>query len=197
MTTRLRERIPLLLTMGRGVLAPCVVACAYWWPHPALLAGFVTAAFLTDVFDGVLARRWNVATPGIRRLDSIADTLFYVCVLWAVWVLHPKVILDNALLLVLLGVLEFLRYGFDFVKFGREASYHLWSSKLWGLVLFVACVAIFVADDPGVLPMLAIAVGIAADLEGFLVSLALRCWRHDVPTIFHALRIRAGQQGLS
>jgi hypothetical protein len=24
------------------------------------------------------------------------------------------------------------------VKFGREASYHMWSSKLWGIVLFAA-----------------------------------------------------------
>ena len=38
-------------------------------------------AFLSDVFDGILARRLNVATPGLRRLDSIADSTFYVAAL--------------------------------------------------------------------------------------------------------------------
>jgi hypothetical protein len=37
-----------------------------------------------------------------------------------------------------LGALELGRYVFDLAKFGREASYHMWSSKAWGIVLFVA-----------------------------------------------------------
>lgn len=185
-----RERIPLGLTLSRGVLAPCVLACAYLWPRPALLVACMTLAFLTDVFDGVLARRWNVATAGLRRLDSLVDSLFYVCVLWAVWVLHPRVVSEHVALLVALGVLEGVRYGFDYLKFGREASYHLWSSKFWGLVLFVACVVIFIAAEPGPWPLLAIVAGIVADVEGLLVSMVLRRWQHDVPTLFHALRRR-------
>ena len=40
-------------------------------------------AFLSDVFDGILARRLNVATPDLRRLDSIADSTFYLAALLA------------------------------------------------------------------------------------------------------------------
>lgn len=185
------ERLPILLTSSRLVLGPCIVAFAYLWPQSAVLVGCVVLAFLTDVFDGVLARHLDVATSAVRRLDTAADSVFYVGALWAAWVLHPDVILDNALLLVLLVALECVRYAFDFWKFRREASYHMWSSKLWGIALFVAFVAIFVMDDPGVLPTLAIAIGILADAEGLLISLILPDWRHDVPSIVHALRHRA------
>lgn len=153
-------------------------------------------AFLTDIFDGVLARRLNIATPNIRRLDSIADNIFYLCALWAVWVLQPNIILDNALPLVFLAMLECTRYAFDLWKFGREASYHMWSSKLWGITLFITFITVFVSENPGFLPMLAIASGVIADVEGLLISLTLRSWRHDVPSIVHALRIRANQHAI-
>ncbi len=68
----------------------------------------------------------------------------------------------------------------------------MWSSKAWGIAPCVAFVAAFAAGEPGVFPLLAIGLGVIADVEGLLICLTLRSWRHDVPTIFHALRIRAG-----
>ena len=164
------------------------------WPAPALLAGCLLIAFLSDIFDGVIARRLGVATANLRRLDSIADSIVYLSALWAAWVLHPGVIVHNAVLLVVLVVLECTRYVLDFWKFAREASYHMWSSKLWGIALFTAFVAVFALDDPGILPSTAIVIGVVADVEGILISLTLPSWRHDVPSIFHALRIRAGER---
>ena len=192
MSARHFRQVPILLTGIRGLLGPCVIACAYVRPDPTLLASCVVAAFLSDVFDGVIARRLGVATANLRRLDSIADSAFYLCALWAVWVLHPGIILANAAPLLVLAALEGARYFLDLWKFGREASYHMWSSKAWGVALCVAFVAVFAGGEPGPFPLLAIGIGMIADVEGVLVSLTLRSWRHDVPTIFHALRIRAG-----
>jgi phosphatidylglycerophosphate synthase len=33
-------------------------------------------AFLSDIFDGILARRLGVATANLRRLDSAADSAY-------------------------------------------------------------------------------------------------------------------------
>ena len=186
----------LLLTCSRALLGPCVVAAAYLRPDPALLVACVVIAFLTDIFDGVVARRLDIDTANLRRLDSMADSIFYLCALWAVWVLHPQVILENAALLIALAILEGTRYALDLWKFGREASYHMWSSKLWGIALFLAFVAVFVSEDPSFFPVLAIAIGVIADVEGVLISLTLRSWRHDVPSIFHAWRIRDDQHAV-
>ena len=170
-----------------------MILLAVFWPYPFAFALCLIGAFLSDIFDGVLARRLDVATPGLRRLDSIADSTFYLSALYAVWVLKPNVILENRVPLAVLLSLECARYAYDWRKFRREASYHTWSAKLWGIALFGGFVSILVFDNDGVFVTAAIVVGILADLEGLLISATLRSWRHDVPSIFHALKVRANE----
>ena len=186
-----RTHIPLALTALRALLAPVVVALALLWPRPWAFALCLVAAFLSDLFDGIVARRLGVATPALRRLDSGADSLFYVAALFAAWYLHPSVIAHHAVTLALLAALEVARYALDLLKFGREASYHMWSSKLWGLALFAGFLALLVGGDDGVAVTAAIVLGIVADLEGLAISCTLKAWKNDVPSIFHALRLRA------
>jgi CDP-diacylglycerol--glycerol-3-phosphate 3-phosphatidyltransferase len=182
--------IPRLLTWCRIALGPVVILLAAFWPHPVAFAVCLAVAFLSDVFDGVLARRLGIATAGLRRLDSIADSIFYLSALSAVWALYPDVIARNRLPLSVLLLLECSRYAYDWWKFRREASYHTWSSKVWGLALFCGFASILVFGNDSAFVTAAVIVGIIADLEGLLISFALRSWRHDVPTIFHALKVR-------
>ena len=143
-------------------------------------------AFLSDIFDGILARRMNVATPNLRRLDSITDTIFYLCTAFAVWYLYPSVISQHTMALVTLIGLEVARYIFDIRKFGREASYHMWSSKLWGIALFVGIFSVLVLGSSGIAVSVAIYLGIVADMEGLTISVIINEWESDIPTFVHA-----------
>jgi CDP-diacylglycerol--glycerol-3-phosphate 3-phosphatidyltransferase len=186
----MRRQLPLALTALRALLAPVLVVMALFHPDRVLFGACLVAALVSDFLDGVLARRMGVATPLLRRLDSIADSLFYAGALFAAWHLYPAFVEAYlAPLLVLLG-LEAARYAFDLVKFRREASYHMWSSKLWGILLFVAFFSLLALGSPGISFALAIYVGIVADLEGLLISVLLPEWRSDVPSFLHALRLR-------
>lgn len=184
------KSIPLLLTALRIALAPVMVLFALYSPSSPAFALCLIAAFVSDIFDGIIARRLGVATPALRRLDSAADSVFYVAALYAVWHLHPSVIKEQLVALGVLAALEVARYAFDLAKFGREASYHMWSSKLWGIALFAGFFAILVFGSAGVFVSMAIYVGIVADVEGLAISLILRGWRPDVPTFVHAFRLR-------
>ena len=186
----MRRFIPLALTGLRALLAPVVVVLTLDAPDPRAFAACLIVAFLSDVFDGVIARRLGVATPTLRRLDSAADTVFYAACVLAAWRLHPTAITDHAGLLMLLVVLEASRYAFDFAKFHREASYHMWSSKIWGLALFTGFFGLLVFGDTTTCVTWAIVVGIVADLEGLAISVVLPRWKSDVPTFLHALRER-------
>lgn len=187
---RLLDRTPLSLTLLRAALAPVMIAVAITSAAPLAFAACLVAAFLSDLFDGILARRLGVATAALRRLDSIADSVFYAAATWCAWLLYPEVIMDNAhALLALLG-LELVRYGFDLWKFRKEASYHMWSSKLWGLFLFLAFFSVLVLGQAGLFAPLAIYLGLLADIEGLAISMVLPAWMNDVPTIAHALAIR-------
>jgi CDP-diacylglycerol--glycerol-3-phosphate 3-phosphatidyltransferase len=163
---------------------------AWGHPDPRAFGVCLTLAFLSDVFDGILARRLKVATAGLRRFDSVVDSVFYVATLIAAWHLHPAALRAQTPWLIALLGMEVLRYGFDFLKFRREAAYHLWTSKVWGILLFVGSFALLVGGRGGVFITLPLIWGIVADLEGLAVSVVLPSWMNDVPSIVHAWRLR-------
>lgn len=183
-----RARIPLGLTLLRAPLGPGLLVSVEYDASRVFFGVCLALAFLTDVFDGVIARRLNVATPGLRRLDSIVDTIFYACVVIAAWRLYPAALAAHTTSILVLIALELTRYVVDWVKFRRVASYHMWSSKLWGLLLFVAFVALLVFGRAGWTLSIAIYAGILADIEGLAISWVLREARTDVSSIVHALR---------
>jgi phosphatidylglycerophosphate synthase len=189
----LLKSVPILLTGLRALLAPVVVLLSLFAPLPHVFAVCLVAAFLSDIFDGVLARSLKIATANLRRLDSVADTLFYAACVFAAWHLYPAAITQHVSSLVVLGCLEVIRYGLDFLKFRREASYHMWSSKIWGIALFAGFFGLLVLGSAGLAVACAIYVGIVADIEGLLISLVLPRWQADVPTVFHALRARRAE----
>ena len=91
--------LPNMLTFGRVLIVPMVVACLFWPDEYSLrwtaLALF-TAAAVTDFFDGYLARIWDQQSALGRMLDPIADKLLVSAVLmilvangtiksWSVW----------------------------------------------------------------------------------------------------------------
>lgn len=91
--------LPNLLTFGRVVIVPAVVACLFWPDEYALrwtALGLFTLAAITDFFDGYLARIWDQQSALGRMLDPIADKLLVSAVLmilvadgtiksWSLW----------------------------------------------------------------------------------------------------------------
>jgi CDP-diacylglycerol--glycerol-3-phosphate 3-phosphatidyltransferase len=183
------RQIPLALVILRLCLAPVLLATALLHPNRTVFAVCLLGALLSDYFDGVIARRLGVATAELRRLDSITDTIFYVCALIAALVTAYAQVRPYFPALIVLLLIEALRYVYDIRKFGKEASYHMWSSKLWGLLLFIGMGSLLVIHRGGWPVALAIFWGIAADLEGLAISMTLRKWQADVPTLWHARRL--------
>lgn len=193
MSTSALRYLPLALTALRALLAPVMVLLAIAWPDRPTLGICLVAAFLSDVFDGIVARRLGIATPNLRRLDSIADSLFYAAALFAAWHLQPQALLEHRAALMVLVLLEVTRYAFDLSKFGREASYHMWSSKLWGLALFAGFFTLLVLGRSDWTVSAAVWLGIVADVEGLAISALLTRWVNDVPSIVHAYRLRKAE----
>ncbi len=74
--------LPNRLTVLRVLLIPIMVVIYYIDPERNVLNGFSIAiailfilASLTDFFDGLLARRWNIITVFGKFLDPLADKL--------------------------------------------------------------------------------------------------------------------------
>ncbi len=187
----MRRALVLALTGLRLVLGPVLVWMAVRGAAGAWAVAVVVLAFASDYFDGVLARRFGVATAGLRRLDSATDTVFFLCAAWAAWRLHADLLAPYLWMVLAVVALELARYALDLAKFGREAAYHAWSAKVWGLSLFVALAALLGFGSAVPWVPLALGLGIVADVEGLVMSLVLPRWTHDVKSLVHAWRIRA------
>lgn len=180
----------LTLTLLRLALAPTVLLLLHLGAPPAVFALLLVTGFVSDVLDGVVARRAGAATALLRRLDSAVDVVFYLAVAWAAWRLYPSALrtLKLPILLVLGG--EIVSQGAALLKYGREPSYHAWSARLWGFLLFVSLLALFGFGSPMLLAV-ALAAGLLAQVESLAMTLVLPTWHHDVPTIRHAWLLRA------
>lgn len=190
-----RQQIPWAMAAGRAVLGPVLIAGAACNGSGLALASLVITALLSDIFDGILARRWQCDTAGLRLFDSMADTVFYLCVAVALWIGQPQLCRANAGLMAALLTLEAMRFALDFAKFGKPASYHSYLAKAWGLVMAIAVVAVLASPHASGLIPVALLLGIACNLEGFAMSLLLPVWRKDVTSLRAALRLRDQMQG--
>ena len=181
---------PELLIVFRALCAPAIFVLACFGFPGSLLAAILVGAFLSDVFDGVMARRLGCATPGLRYADTVVDTIFYVTAAVALRVAVPDVFEDASPVLVLLIVLHVSRETFEVTKFGRIASYHLWSSKALGVLIVVTMTWSFLTLRPTALVMLTLCAACINEVEGFWVSVLLSRWRVDIPSVVHAWRGR-------
>lgn len=187
--------IPWFLILLRVLLCPLILLGAWHrWPG-VWLAMIVFVALVSDIYDGVLARRWGNETPALRVSDSIADTIFYLGVAGTLWILMPEVLRSNKYWFILLFGLEGFRYVFDFLKYRKTASYHSYLAKLWGVVLAVAMIGVFAFSGSEFFVRTALGVGIAVNLEGLAMSLMLPRWKNDVKTLWAAWRLRYSMLG--
>ncbi len=183
---------PWSLLWLRLLLAPAIVTCAWNRNISGIwLGAIMMAALLSDIYDGILARRLGTATTRLRVADSLVDTVFYIGVAVAVFVRHPELLRINAVWLSALVGLEIARYAFDWLKFGRMASYHSYLAKAWGLLLATAAIAALCLNRRLWLVTAAIIWGVACDVEGLLMSLVLVRWSSDVRTLYRAWQQRA------
>jgi CDP-diacylglycerol--glycerol-3-phosphate 3-phosphatidyltransferase len=181
---------PLALTMLRLLLAPLVVCLAYAWPFGPAFVACLGVGLFSDVFDGILARRLGVATHALRRLDSAADIVFYLAVLWSAAVLYPAVLWAYAPGFGAVLALEAACQWVSFARSGRSPATHAYSAKCWVLFLFAASVALLGFGQSRGFMEAMIAVGCVADLEAIAILLVAPPPAVDIPSIFHAWRLR-------
>lgn len=184
------KSLPLALVVMRLLIAPCLIwdaldrSLTVWF-----LIGFI-AAFFSDIFDGMIARRLGVSTMQLRQADSWADVALYSGIAASAWLVHPQVLIDFRVPLLSVMAVQVLLFTTSWLKFGKTPSYHTYTAKVWGITLFAATVALFGFNDAGLALWSAIALGLINSLEEILMTLILPTWTHDVLSIVHALKIR-------
>ena len=170
--------VPRLLILFRFFAGPLVVALVWRFGEEVRFycAGLLALGVLSDIFDGVIARRIGVATPQLRKLDSKADIAFWLSVLVAVLILRPEA---RASMLAMSGMLalEFVAPIVSLIRFRQEASTHHVLSKVFGLGLWVLMTVLFIHGQAPRLQIAVFVLGVVSQAEAIAIMLVVPLWR--------------------
>ncbi len=162
---RARVLLPVSLTVLRILLGPLAIFFAERHLPRILFGPLLLAGLLSDIYDGVIARRLGVATPWLRRFDSAADVIYYLFILWATWLLARDTLRASTAPAVLLVGSEVLVIVTSLLRFRVLPATHCYSAKIYGLALFSAFLLVLsFSAGPWVFRVLAV-FGLGANLE--------------------------------
>ena len=180
--------VPNTLCMIRFTGSIVLVALAF---NNATMIFFWTFMFLvfTDWIDGKLANLLHQRTNFGARLDSVADATLYAALLFGLFWLMPDFVSTYAAWIVAVAISYAMTSGLGLIRFGRVPSYHTWAAKSSDHLMTIAVICLFTgwATWPA---LFAMAVVVLTNLEAIAISFILRQWRADVPTIYHAIKLR-------
>lgn len=190
------EKVPIALIYSRLVLGFAVILISYYQPdyYRKIIVGIIIWAILSDIFDGIIARKLNISSERLRRLDSSIDQFFWICTLGSVFYLCPDFFRSNDIKLYLILALEGLTYLISFIRFKKEVATHAILSKLWTLTIMATLIQIVLSCHSVILFNMCFYVGIVTRLEIIAILFILKKWTNDVPTCYHAILLRQGKE---
>ncbi len=186
--------IPISLILFRLLLAPTILALAYFIGESAKITIVVLMylGLISDILDGIIARKQNISSSRLRRMDSQTDMIFWLSIGFATWILYPKLISDNSTVIWIILGMELACYVISLFKFKKETCTHAFLSKLWGITLLIAFTSLIGFNHAGLPFALAIFMGLISHIDRILITLILPEWTHDIPSAYHAYLIRKG-----
>ncbi|MDE5430467.1 CDP-alcohol phosphatidyltransferase family protein [Elizabethkingia meningoseptica] len=189
------KKLPYILIAIRFILAPIILLLAYWEGGRSriLLLVFMYIGLFTDIFDGIIARKTGVSSEKLRRLDSQTDLIFWLCTGFAAYLLNPELIQQHWESIALIFMMEASCYVISISRFGKETCTHAFLSKMWGVSLLVAFTFLIGFQQAGIPFYLAVILGLISHIDVILIVLLLPKWQHDVPSCYHAWKIRNGK----
>ncbi|WP_162852696.1 CDP-alcohol phosphatidyltransferase family protein [Dinghuibacter silviterrae] len=187
-------RLPFALVLLRLLLAPVMLCWAYqthrtgWFLVACLWAGLVS-----DIFDGIIARRLGVATDALRKWDAWVDLVFWLAAGVCIWMLNGRLLQTHVAWIVLLFVLEPVSDLINFIKFRKSGCAHNWLSKLWGILLLITFTILLAGGAPVLLFRICLGLGVASMLDRILISSLLPKPECDIPSFYQAYLRRKGK----
>lgn len=189
------KHLPITLIFSRLLVAVLLIVTSILHFQLAgwLVITLFSYALVSDIFDGIIARKLNVSTPLLRRLDSSVDQVFWISAAAAMFIKCPDFWQEHYRKIVLLFCFEAFTYVISFYKFRKEVATHAIASKIWTLTLFATMVEVMLSCHSNVLFEICFYGGVLTRMEIMLILLFLREWTNDVPSLYHAIQLRQGK----
>lgn len=163
---------------------------AYWGNETAFVI-LAALLFFSDWIDGKLAIWLDQRSVLGARIDSVADATFYAAsglgVIWLKWS-------ELGSIAIWMGVAigsYVLTSSAGYFKYGRIPSYHTYGAKATNWIILGGLVLWFVWDLVWPIRIAFVCVTLT-NLEATYMTSILPQWIADVPSFWHAQKLRAG-----
>lgn len=189
------KKIPFLLIYSRIVIALVIIFLAWLKVdnYSFIITILILVGLLTDIFDGIIARKLNVSTEKLRIWDSNVDMFFWLSVIASIFYLRFELVKPHILPISLLLILELLAYLISFIKFKRTIATHSLLAKLWTLTLLLFLIEL-ILNSTSYTFVLCFVLGVISRVEIILIIATLKNWTTDVPSIITVRKINNGQE---
>lgn len=184
--------IPNVLSMARLAVVLPQVYFASVGNKTAFLALLIFALF-TDSIDGTIARRLKQDSILGAKLDSLGDLATYLTIPVCGWLLWRDVMMAEKFFVVAAILSYVLPVLVGLVRFRRVTSYHTWGAKLSAVLMGAAVLMLFMDMSPWPFRLFT-PIAALAGIEEIAITLTLRDWHANIPTIWHARKIVAATQ---
>lgn len=183
------KKVPFLLIYSRILIGVIILLLAFLDVdnNEFTIPTLIVIGLLTDVFDGVIARKVGVATEKLRVWDSNVDVFFWISVIGAVFYQRIEVVQTIWIQIVILLVLETLSYIISFLKFKKTIATHSYLAKFWTLTLLVFIVELQAYGTHHSF-LVCFIFGAISRVEIIAIILLLKEWTTDVSSI---LKVKA------
>lgn len=184
------KNMPFLLIYCRAVIGILIGIITWIGFHNTanLIVALMIIGLLTDIFDGVIARKLGVATQKLRVWDSNVDQFFWIIAIASVFYLNFPFIRVNYLPIAAIVILEALAYIVSYLKFNRTIATHSYLAKFWTMTLLAFLIDLTLNSDSNLPFKMCAVMGIISRIEIILIILRLKKWTTDVPSIFSVSR---------
>lgn len=190
--------IPIALSCFRIVAGPVLLVQAWTMQRTGFVVLFVLA-LISDWLDGFVARRQKENSPLGARMDSLGDFSVLVALPFAAFRLYPDMLLREYPYLIMVLVCYAVPTGFGILKYGHFTAYHTWGAKFCTITFSLAFLVMMLGGSSRPFHLL-LPLAVLECLQELAMTALLRQRHSDVPTLWHALRLRkqefhAGRDG--
>lgn len=173
------KNIPNLITITR-MLGTIVLLFIKPFSELFLIIYFLCG--ISDVLDGMIARKMNLVSKRGQILDSIAD-FFWVAVLVFIFVLNYKLSLWGIYWVVIIAAIRLISLGVGFMRYKQLTFLHTYANKLTGIAVF--CLPfLYVGLGPYITTILVCFIASISAIEELIINtVSKKLWR-DIKSIF-------------
>lgn len=186
----LLRAVPPGLVALRLALGPTILAGVLYGWSGATLVALLTLGVLSDIFDGIIARRIGTATPALRQADSTVDVVFWLFLLAAAEAKTGRIFADHGWLIGALLLSEIGCQALSRARFGKAPATHTYAAKGWGLMLLVGFGLILGGVEARTYVDVMLATGLLVNAEVIAILWLSGARPVDVPSVLTVLRRR-------